>query len=71
MTTKICENNLHSAPKNSPISEECEKTINVMEVESSLNRAALRHTNEMYNEKEEVFQLSRRGTGYLRCASRS
>ena len=26
-----------------------------MEVESSLNRAVLRHTDEMYNEKEEEF----------------
>ena len=36
-----------------PVIEEYEKTISAMEAELSLNRAALRHTNEMYEEKEE------------------
>jgi predicted nucleic acid-binding Zn-ribbon protein len=35
--------------------EEYEKTIGAMEAELSLNRAALRHTNEMVEEKEEEF----------------
>ena len=38
-----------------PVIEEYEKTISAMEAELSLNRAALRHTNEMYDEKEEEF----------------
>jgi DNA repair exonuclease SbcCD ATPase subunit len=36
-----------------PVIEEYEKTIATMEAELSLNRAALRHTNEMVEEKEE------------------
>ncbi|KAF9256830.1 kinesin-domain-containing protein [Marasmius fiardii PR-910] len=36
-----------------PVIEEYEKTISAMEAELSLNRAALRHTNEMVEEKEE------------------
>ena len=36
-----------------PVIEEYEKAISAMEAELSLNRAALRHTNEMYEEKEE------------------
>lgn len=36
-----------------PVIEEYEKTINAMEAELNLNRAALRHTNEMFEEKEE------------------
>ncbi|KAJ3793772.1 kinesin domain-containing protein [Lentinula aff. detonsa] len=36
-----------------PVIEEYEKTIAAMEAELSLNRAALRHTNEMVEEKEE------------------
>lgn len=36
-----------------PVIEEYEKTISAMEAELSLNRAALRHTNEMYDEKDE------------------
>lgn len=36
-----------------PVIEEYEKTIGAMEAELSLNRAALRHTNEMVEEKEE------------------
>lgn len=36
-----------------PVIEEYEKTISAMEAELSLNRAALRHTNELYEEKEE------------------
>ncbi|TFK54668.1 kinesin-domain-containing protein [Heliocybe sulcata] len=35
-----------------PVIEEYEKTINAMEAELSLNRAALRHTNDLYEEKE-------------------
>ena len=38
-----------------PVIEEYEKTIGAMEAELSLNRAALRHTNEMFEEKEEEF----------------
>jgi len=38
-----------------PVIEEYEKTISAMEAELSLNRAALRHTNEMFEEKEEEF----------------
>ena len=38
-----------------PVIEEYEKTIGAMEAELSLNRAALRHTNEMHEEKEEEF----------------
>jgi predicted nucleic acid-binding Zn-ribbon protein len=36
-----------------PVIEEYEKTINAMEAELNLNRVALRHTNEMFEEKEE------------------
>lgn len=36
-----------------PVIEEYEKAISAMEAELSLNRAALRHTNEMFDEKEE------------------
>ncbi len=36
-----------------PVIEEYEKTISAMEAELKLNRAALRHTNEMFEEKEE------------------
>jgi kinesin family protein 4/21/27 len=36
-----------------PVIEEYEKAIATMEAELSLNRAALRHTNEMVEEKEE------------------
>lgn len=36
-----------------PVIEEYEKTIATMEAELSLNRAALRHTNEMVEEKED------------------
>uniref|UniRef100_A0A8H7Y0Q3 Kinesin motor domain-containing protein n=1 Tax=Psilocybe cubensis TaxID=181762 RepID=A0A8H7Y0Q3_PSICU len=36
-----------------PVIEEYEKTISAMEAELSLNRAALRHTNEMVEEREE------------------
>ncbi|KAL0067120.1 hypothetical protein AAF712_005907 [Marasmius tenuissimus] len=36
-----------------PVIEEYEKTISAMEAELNLNRAALRHTNEMVEEKEE------------------
>ncbi|THU88609.1 kinesin [Dendrothele bispora CBS 962.96] len=40
-----------------PVIEEYEKTISAMEAELSLNRAALRHTNEMVEEKEEEFTV--------------
>ncbi|THH16638.1 hypothetical protein EW146_g4034 [Bondarzewia mesenterica] len=44
-----------------PVIEEYEKTISAMEAELSLNRAALRHTNELVEEKEEeLTQLSER-----------
>ena len=49
-----------------PVIEEYEKTISAMEAELSLNRAALRHTNEMYEEKEEelaIFQERHSATG--------
>jgi hypothetical protein len=36
-----------------PVIEEYEKTIGAMEAELSLNRAALRHTNDLVEEKEE------------------
>ena len=36
-----------------PVIEEYEKTISAMEAELSLNRAALRHTNELVEEREE------------------
>ncbi|CAK5265252.1 unnamed protein product [Mycena citricolor] len=36
-----------------PVIEEYEKTISAMEAELTLNRAALRHTNEMVEEKED------------------
>ena len=40
-----------------PVIEEYEKAISAMEAELSLNRAALRHTNEMYDEKEEELAI--------------
>jgi hypothetical protein len=40
-----------------PVIEEYEKTIATMEAELSLNRAALRHTNEMVEEKEEELSV--------------
>ncbi|KAF7295561.1 Kinesin-domain-containing protein [Mycena indigotica] len=40
-----------------PVIEEYEKTISAMEAELNLNRAALRHTNEMVEEKEEELAL--------------
>ncbi|KAL6298424.1 hypothetical protein BKA93DRAFT_830711 [Sparassis latifolia] len=44
-----------------PVIEEYEKTIGAMEAELSLNRAALRHTNELYEEQEaEYTELSSR-----------
>lgn len=44
-----------------PVIEEYEKTISAMEAELSLNRAALRHTNEMFEEKEaEYSELAER-----------
>ncbi|KAH8117048.1 kinesin [Phellopilus nigrolimitatus] len=44
-----------------PVIEEYEKTISAMEAELSLNRAALRHTNDLVEEKEEEFaQLTER-----------
>ncbi|EJD02223.1 kinesin [Fomitiporia mediterranea MF3/22] len=44
-----------------PVIEEYEKTINAMEAELSLNRAALRHTNDLVEEKEEeLAQLTER-----------
>lgn len=44
-----------------PVIEEYEKTISAMEAELSLNRAALRHTNDFLDEKEaELAQLSER-----------
>ena len=44
-----------------PVIEEYEKTISAMEAELSLNRAALRHTNDMVEEKEvELSQLVER-----------
>ena len=44
-----------------PVIEEYEKTISAMEAELSLNRAALRHTNELYDEKEAKYtELSER-----------
>ncbi|KAI0782231.1 kinesin [Abortiporus biennis] len=44
-----------------PVIEEYEKTINAMEAELKLNRAALRHTNDLYEEKEnELTELSER-----------
>lgn len=44
-----------------PVIEEYEKTISAMEAELSLNRAALRHTNDLVDEKEaELAQLSER-----------
>ncbi|KAF8651435.1 hypothetical protein AX16_004736 [Volvariella volvacea WC 439] len=46
-----------------PVIEEYEKTISAMEAELSLNRAALRHTNELVEEKEEeLATLSERHT---------
>ncbi|KAI0333577.1 kinesin [Cubamyces sp. BRFM 1775] len=38
-----------------PVIEEYEKTISAMEAELKLNRAALRHTNDLYDEKENEF----------------
>lgn len=44
-----------------PVIEEYEKTISAMEAELTLNRAALRHTNEMVEEKEdELTQITER-----------
>lgn len=44
-----------------PVIEEYEKTISAIEAELNLNRAALRHTNELYEEKETEFvELSER-----------
>ncbi|KAL5511327.1 hypothetical protein ACEPAH_4543 [Sanghuangporus vaninii] len=44
-----------------PVIEEYEKTISAMEAELSLNRAALRHTNDLVEEKEEeLSQLTER-----------
>ncbi len=44
-----------------PVIEEYEKTISAMEAELNLNRAALRHTNDLVDEKEvELSQLSER-----------
>ena len=44
-----------------PVIEEYEKTISAMEAELSLNRAALRHTNDLVEEKEnELEALSER-----------
>ncbi|KAJ7074063.1 kinesin [Mycena amicta] len=40
-----------------PVIEEYEKTIAAMEAELNLNRVALRHTNEMVEEKEEELAL--------------
>ncbi|KAF7964953.1 hypothetical protein HWV62_1444 [Athelia sp. TMB] len=40
-----------------PVIEEYEKTISAMEAELSLNRAALRHTNEMVEEKEDELAI--------------
>ena len=40
-----------------PVIEEYEKTIAAMEAELNLNKAALRHTNDMYEEKEEELAL--------------
>ncbi|CAG7852493.1 Kinesin-like protein KIF21A [Serendipita indica DSM 11827] len=39
-----------------PVIDEYEKTISAMEAELSLNRAALRHTNDMFIEKEEELE---------------
>ncbi|KAF8623536.1 hypothetical protein AX15_006312 [Amanita polypyramis BW_CC] len=41
-----------------PVIEEYEKTISAMEAELSLNRAALRHTNELVEEKEEELAVT-------------
>ncbi|OSD08522.1 kinesin, partial [Trametes coccinea BRFM310] len=38
-----------------PVIEEYEKTISAMEAELKLNRAALRHTNDLYDEKENEY----------------
>ena len=38
-----------------PVIEEYEKTIGAMEAELKLNRAALRHTNDLYDEKENEY----------------
>ncbi|TDL24943.1 kinesin [Rickenella mellea] len=40
-----------------PVIEEYEKTISAMEAELSLNRAALRHTNDLVEEKEEELSV--------------
>ena len=42
-----------------PVIEEHEKAIRAMEAELSLNRTALRHTNEMYEEREEELAILR------------
>ncbi|KAJ7208073.1 hypothetical protein GGX14DRAFT_635097 [Mycena pura] len=51
-----------------PVIEEYEKTISAMEAELNLNRVALRHTNEMVEEKEEEPQS---GIRRLSCTSKS
>ena len=38
-----------------PVIEEYEKTISAMEAELKLNRAALRHTNDLYDEKDSEY----------------
>ena len=38
-----------------PVIEEYEKTISAIEAELKLNRAALRHTNDLYDEKENEY----------------
>ena len=38
-----------------PVIEEYEKTISAMEAELKLNRAALRHTNDLYDEKDNEY----------------
>ncbi|KZT26623.1 kinesin-domain-containing protein [Neolentinus lepideus HHB14362 ss-1] len=52
-----------------PVIEEYEKTISAMEADLSLNRAALRHTNDLYEEKEaelaEVSEKSQRTELYV------
>ena len=40
-----------------PVIEEYEKTISAMEAELKLNRAALRHTNDLYDEKENEYNM--------------
>ena len=40
-----------------PVIEEYEKTISAIEAELKLNRAALRHTNDLYDEKENEYTV--------------